>query len=290
MHEKAAVALEEAREAYAVAQTELGNAEDDDARAKAQKVVDAKDAAITKADQAEEKAKVARDDAAAAAESASEAYASANAEAGKRPEPVYGEPLTAGAASEFLPEEVKRRADHHPHESNWQMTTPLVVLAVLSIFGGLLNLPFTSGLHFLEHWLEPSILFEHKFKASALTKWILAIVSIIAGGIGITAAVSLYLKKNGDPSKIEKPILLNGWGYDAAVSSFMGGPGARLFDAITWFDANVVDGLVNGTGSLVRTSGTTVRRLQSGLVRSYALGISIGSVALLAWFLVRVAS
>ena len=289
-HESAAVALEEARSAHADAMIDLAQATNEDESTAAQKVVDAKEKAVEKAQALEEKTKAARAEAADAADAAVQADAEAKSQAGRRVEPGPGEPLTAGAASEFLPMAVAKRAEHHPHESNWQMTTPLVVLAVLSIFGGLLNLPFTSDLHFLEHWLEPSLLFEHKFKASGLTKWILAIVSIIAGGIGIMGAVTIYLKNNGDPKKIEKPILLDGWGYDRAVSAFMGGPGAKMFEGIAWLDANIVDGMVNGTGALVRGSGSTVRRLQSGLVRSYALGITIGSVALLAWFLVRVAA
>ena len=44
-----------------------------------------------------------------------------------------------------------------PHESPWLMTVPLVVLAVLSIVGGLINLPFSHDLQFLELWLEPSL-------------------------------------------------------------------------------------------------------------------------------------
>ncbi len=67
----------------------------------------------------------------------------------------------------------------------------------------------------------------------------------------------------------------------------MGGPGRMLFDAIAWFDANVIDGLVNGVASTVRISGGMVRRVQTGFVRSYALAITVGSVALLVWFLVR---
>ncbi len=290
-HEEAAVALEESREAYATAKVALeGVGDDDKAAKKAQKAVDKAQLAIDKAQELEESTKASRAAAAEAAEVASQSNADAMAESARRTGPVAGEPLSAGAAVDFLPAAVAKRAEHHPHEAVWQMTTPLVILAVLSIFGGLLNLPFSSDLHFLEHWLEPSLLFEHKFNASALTKWILAIISIIAGGIGIMAAVTLYYKKEGDPKVIEKPIMLDGWGYDRAVSAFMGGPGARMFDAIAWFDANIVDGMVNGTGSLVRSSGSTVRRMQSGLVRSYALGITLGSVALLVWFIVRVAS
>jgi len=70
----------------------------------------------------------------------------------------------------------------------------------------------------------------------------------------------------------------------------MGGPGSKLFDAVAWFDANIIDGMVNGAASFVRDGGGVVRKLQTGYVRTYALGISAGSVALLVWFLVRTAA
>ena len=100
-------------------------------------------------------------------------------------------------------------------------------------------------------------------------------------------AIQTYLQHRRDPSTIEKPILADGWGYDRSVSAFMGGPGTKLFEAVAWFDAAIVDGVVNRVASTVRQGGTAVRRLQSGFVRSYALGISLGSVALLVWFFVR---
>lgn len=148
-----------------------------------------------------------------------------------------------------------------------------------------------SELHFLEKWLEEdTLLFEHVINASGLTKWILAFIAIGAGGIGMLLAWKFYYKNELDPKSVEKPILAKGWNYDAAVSAFMGGPGRAFFDFITAFDAKVVDGLVNGTGAAVRGTGGLVRKIQSGYVRSYALGITVGTVALLAWFFVRAAA
>jgi len=139
-------------------------------------------------------------------------------------------------------------------------------------------------------FLSQDVAAEHVVNASAAVKWLLAFVAIGAGAIGIFAAYSVYLKNKKDPADIEKKILADAWGYDTAVSAFMGGPGAKLFDAIAWFDANVIDGIVNGAATVVRDSGGVVRKLQTGYVRTYALGISAGSVALLVWFLVRTAA
>jgi NADH-quinone oxidoreductase subunit L len=82
-------------------------------------------------------------------------------------------------------------------------------------------------------------------------------------------------------------VLEHAWYYDEGVSAFMGGPGYQAFDDVAWFDEHVVDGGVNGIGRLARLTGRSLRHLQSGYVRNYALGISIGAVALIAWLVSR---
>ena len=52
------------------------------------------------------------------------------------------------------------------------------------------------------------------------------------------------------------------------------------------FDARIIDGAVNGVGWLVRETGSGLRRLQTGFVRNYALGVVVGTVALLAYVLI----
>ena len=49
-----------------------------------------------------------------------------------------------------------------------------------------------------------------------------------------------------------------------------------------------MDGAVNGVATAVRGSGRSLKVLQSGYLRSYALGVALGVVALLAYFLSRV--
>jgi NADH-quinone oxidoreductase subunit L len=56
---------------------------------------------------------------------------------------------------------------------------------------------------------------------------------------------------------------------------------------VAWFDATFVDGAVNGVGRVVREGGGQLRRLQSGLVRSYAAMVAIGAIGLIIWFLSR---
>jgi NADH-quinone oxidoreductase subunit L len=178
--------------------------------------------------------------------------------------------------------------DHTPHESPWTMLTPLVVLAGLSIVGGVMQLPFSKETHWLEHWLEPVV---HHAEADIHeswaynNKWLLLGLAVVIAGAGIAASVAVYAK--GKFKVVEPQILADAWRYDAAVSAVVGGVGHKAFDAVAAFDANIVDGAVVGVGREVRVASGLLSRLQTGLVRSYALIIGIGVVVMLAWFLVR---
>jgi NADH-quinone oxidoreductase subunit L len=158
----------------------------------------------------------------------------------------------------------------------------------LSIVGGVMQLPFSKETHWLGHWLDPVV---HHAEANIYkswaynNKWLLLGVAVVIAATGILASIAVYSK--GKFKKIEPQILADAWKYDSAVSSFVGGPGYKAFDAVAAFDAVVVDGAVNGVGKEVRTASGLLSRVQSGFVRSYALIIGMGVVVMLAWFLVR---
>ena len=175
-----------------------------------------------------------------------------------------------------------------PHESPMVMWLPLVLLSGLAAIAGLLNLPFSHNTKHLEKWLEP-ILFgnEVHVTASGQTKWLLAVIAIIGASIGVIAAIFVYLKNRVATSKIEHAILEDAWRFDSTVSSFMGGPGRKSFEATTWFDQNIIDGAVNGVGKVTQRVSTRLRGVQTGLIRSYALGMVIGAVAIIAYFISR---
>jgi NADH-quinone oxidoreductase subunit L len=177
--------------------------------------------------------------------------------------------------------------DFHPHESPKVMLLPLVVLAGLSVVGGALQLPFSKDLHFLEKWLEPVIEVGEADISGTWAydnKYVLLGVAIVVAAAGIALSYLVYAKKR--LPAIEPAVLEQGWYYDRTVTSFMGGPGRRLFDAITWFDAKVVDGVVNGVGRSVRGAGGGIRKAQSGYVRQYAGILGVAVVLLLVWFVV----
>jgi NADH-quinone oxidoreductase subunit L len=212
-----------------------------------------------------------------------DAAGEAGAKAAEHDESVAEEQAEAEAAVAIATHD-----DHfEPHESPWTMTTPLVVLAGLTLVGGALNLPFDDDIKLLEHWLEVSVPFEAHLTLSALTKWVIGVVSTIVALTGIAAAYVVYRRRAVPAATVEPEILRRGWYIDQGITWFAGGPGRQAFDAAAWFDRNVIDGAVNGVAYLARSVGGWFRRAQGGLVRSYAMIVSVGAVLLLAFILVR---
>ena len=187
--------------------------------------------------------------------------------------------------------------NRHPHESPWHMTVPLLALAGLAFAGGFINMPFSWGskedgtkgdTKYLEHWLEPSLRWDeyHLQNTSGGMKFVLAIVATIMAAGAIAWAWKQWSDERGGTGPDAPEILSRGWRYDETVSNFMGGPGRKGFEAITSFDRTAIDGVVNKVGDLVRLDGNILRRLQNGLVRSYAVLIGVGAIALMAYFLI----
>ena len=178
--------------------------------------------------------------------------------------------------------------DFEPHESPKIMLFPLVVLAVLSVVGGAMQLPFSKKLHFLEHWLAPVV---EESEASISKTWayenkyVLLAVAVIIAVTGIAAAFAVYGKKK--VKAVEPRVLEQAWFYDAGAAKLVGGPGRAAFNAVAWADSRIVDGAVNGTATLVRNVAGQVRKSQNGFTRVYAALMAVGAVALLAWFFFR---
>jgi NADH-quinone oxidoreductase subunit L len=73
--------------------------------------------------------------------------------------------------------------------------------------------------------------------------------------------------------------------YDAAIVQ----PIKRTSERGLWkvVDAGIIDGAVNGTGSLVNGASAILRRLQTGSVRAYALSVFVGVVVILGYYVWR---
>ncbi len=170
----------------------------------------------------------------------------------------------------------KYRGHHHPHESPFVMWGPLAVLAVLSLAGGwYFKIP---------HFLEP--LFPLAEGAHDET---LVYISVAAGAAGIGLAWLFYVASPALPDSIANSLgglyklVYNKYFVDEAYNAAIVNPLVNGSRSLLWrvMDAGVIDGAVNGVGSLSRSIGGFVRLFQSGNIRSYAAWVTLGCVAVL---------
>jgi len=184
-----------------------------------------------------------------------------------------------------------------PHESPWPMLVPLGALAVLSIFGGLVNLPFENAeWNLLDRWLEP-VVGVATSPDSFVQAFVLSLIALAVAGAGIFLGYRFYaegLRADGTDPVVEDlggfaRVLEKAYYLDFALARFVSGPVTAFANFLSdTVDRRIIDGAVNGIGSLFRTGGTGLRKLQTGIVRNYALGIVLGAVLLMVYVATRV--
>jgi NADH-quinone oxidoreductase subunit L len=175
-----------------------------------------------------------------------------------------------------------------PHESPWVMRLPLVVLAIGAVLVGAIDLPFvhTVGLnHFLEPVFKSTLYDPHE---STSLQWILATVDAVVAIVGIWVAWVLWRGRWQRP-ELEPRFLERVWYWDDFYDTIFGRPGTALarFSAST-VDLTIIDGAVNGIGSLATQTAQRIRRIQTGQLRQYVLLIVAGVAAILIFILLRV--
>lgn len=178
-----------------------------------------------------------------------------------------------------------------PHEAPFTMTIPLIILGVASCIGWLINAPF-GGLDFLNKWLAPLFpaAVATPFTVATGTKWLIGAVAVVFSFGGLFAGIGAW-RRHVDRPALEPAMLARGWYIDDTVSATVSGPLAALASAASFvIDARWVDGLVNGTARLAAQSGRQLRRIQTGYVRNYALGIGLGAVVILFYVSLRAGS
>jgi NADH-quinone oxidoreductase subunit L len=218
------------------------------------------------------------------------------------PEPEPEDAAAAAAALDSDPtptvsygDPVPVPAGHAPHESPSTMVFPALALATLAAVGGILNLPFVS-LEWLDKWLESSFRGVPDVHPDTFVGGLgLELLTLAIALLGIFFAYSLYRRglERADRDPLDEklgavaPVLGNAYYFDSGVSRLVGGPG-RSFAA--WLDrvidARIVDGAVDGVGSLFELLARGVQTLQDGRVRRYALGIGVGAGAALLYVVI----
>jgi NADH-quinone oxidoreductase subunit L len=179
-------------------------------------------------------------------------------------------------------------AEHaEPHEAPWVMLGPLCVLAVLAFAGGIINLPW-APFDFLDRFLRPVVgAVSNPRQLSTTAKVVSAVVATAVALGGIALALPIW-ERSAVHEELEPAVLRRAWYIDWAYSKLVNGPGTAVANFSAWvFDKRIIDGAVNGVGALVRGSGQQARKLQTGYVRNYALGIAAGTVAVLGYIVFR---
>ncbi|MFZ2487845.1 MAG: NADH-quinone oxidoreductase subunit L [Anaerolineae bacterium] len=178
----------------------------------------------------------------------------------------------------------------HAHEQPSLMTLPLWILAALALVGGVLNLPFIGT---LQHWLEPIIALGPVAEAEQMDmtlEIVLMLVSALVALGGIYLAYQFYVRQAGLSDRIRERVAplhalaSNSYYFDAAYDGLRRGFWA-VADMLTAADRELLDGAVNGVARGVGWVGEQTRRLQTGLVGSYALTLFVGLVIVLGYFL-----
>ena len=188
-----------------------------------------------------------------------------------------------------MPKEVA----HHIHESPAVMTIPLIVLAVLTVVAGLaVGIPSSNGTAFA-HFLSPVLPLEESEHSAGVAFSLLVLSALVAiAGVGLAwtvygrtpvRAASIGVARN----PVHK-LLIDKYYVDEIYDALIVNPIYRLS---LWlarvFDPGVIDGIVNGVADAVAGWSRGLRRVQTGFVMNYALGILLGAVAVVAYLMAR---
>jgi NADH-quinone oxidoreductase subunit L len=209
----------------------------------------------------------------------------------------------------------KHAPDQHtsPHDAPPAMAFALIVLAIGSVLAGYVGVPHALGGHNqLATWLAPSFsapaaagVAEGAAEGAAaegaeaageeaLELTLMAVSSGIAvAGIAIAFFVWVMRKELAATMAASfgpiHRLLLNKYYVDEIYDASVVHPlGAVSRDGL-WrvVDVGVIDGAVNGVGSIVDAGAANLRRLQTGSIRTYASSLFVGVVLVLGYYLWR---
>ncbi len=218
------------------------------------------------------------------------AAASQSGRAGLWVAALFGAVLTALYESRgtFLAFFGEPRYEGHPHDPPPRMRAALVVLALGAVTAGVLGLSATTGI--LPRFLAP-VVGRTREAIAGPPGWVLSVISVAVGAIGIAIAYFVYLSGKIDWQAMQvrygglKSTLKRGFYVDDVYAAVIGSPAKAAAAFLAYvFDAKVIDGAVNGLGRSFRAVAGVGRKVQTGLVRNYALAFLIGVVGIL-WYL-----
>jgi len=207
------------------------------------------------------------------------------------------------------PSRMGTEEERHLREAPWMMTGPLVVLGILTVFGGWLNLPEVIAdlvpigpAGALDHWLEPVVgdatarVSAGATRLPAATEEMLMGLAVVIAVAGIVYAIArlkperLVPKRDAIPEEGFEGVVANKYYVDEGLDRAIVTPTYAISRSFLWrvIDNGIIDGLlVNGSAAVARGFGWIGSRLQTGNVGIYAWVLVVGVVALLGAFTLR---
>ncbi len=167
--------------------------------------------------------------------------------------------------------------DVHPHESPKVMTVPLMVLAALSVLGGVLLIG-----NWIVNFLSP-VVGTPPAEELAVPAYVMSLIAVAVVAVGVAIAwvsVGRTPVPRVAPARVSvftRAARADLYG-DALNEGLFMRPGDRFVTGLVGFDDGFVDGAVDGTGATVAGMSGSGRRIQTGFVRSYALSVLAGAV------------
>jgi NADH-quinone oxidoreductase subunit L len=190
--------------------------------------------------------------------------------------------------------------EHHLHESPSLMTVPLIVLAILSIVGGLIGVPEAlGGHHWLAQYLSPifasTAAQTSEFRIDHELELILMGVSVTGAVLAIIYAYMQYGKGSNIPvaeGQDRTPVNALAYHkfyidelYDLIIRKPLDAASKFFYKVV---DLKIIDGFVNGLGKVSIESSKGLRLLQTGNVGFYIFVMVIGIIAMMAYSLFRI--
>jgi NADH-quinone oxidoreductase subunit L len=206
----------------------------------------------------------------------------------------------------FLVFQGKTRAAHdlyeHVHEPSPVVTQPLVVLAALSLAGGLLGIPQMFGheagrehIHILANFLTPVWPAAEPHHVAEVTELLMMGTAIGVALLGLAVAYWFYCARPELPARIAAgakglyALVANKYYVDELYDAVIVRPLVRISDVVLFrgVDAGVIDGTANLIARAVQGFAAGVLRgFQSGLAQGYVASMLAGTAAIL-WYLLR---
>jgi NADH-quinone oxidoreductase subunit L len=192
---------------------------------------------------------------------------------------------------------------HHPHESPWVVTVPLVLLAIPSVVIGFITIEpmlfgdFFKDAIFVDAAAHPAMaeLARIFHGPMAMVTHAFSTAPFWLALAGVVSAYYLYMVNPAMPAAIKRGVMplytllenkyYMDWFNENVLARAVRGLGTGLWKG---GDQGLIDGaLVNGSWKLVGWVATVVRRLQSGFLYHYALSMILGVFVLMTYFVWR---